>query len=70
MKIKALLGIFTIGSVFFGGWAMSATVLTDMQSQREQAYKSFQEGNYKDAYDGYRKLAMDPNDDPRWPAPI
>ncbi len=44
---------------------MSATVLTDMQSQREQAYKSYQEGNYKDAYDGYRKLALDPNDDPR-----
>ncbi len=36
-----------------------------MQSQREQAYKSYQEGNYKDAYDGYRKLALDPNDDPR-----
>ncbi|MGA2797328.1 MAG: MG2 domain-containing protein [Thermoguttaceae bacterium] len=65
MKIKVLLGLFTFGSVFLGGWAVSATVLTDMQSQREQAYKSHQEGNYKDAYDVYRKLALDANDDPR-----
>ncbi len=44
---------------------MSAADSTDMQSQREQAYKSYQQGNYKDAYDVYRKLALDPKDDPR-----
>ncbi len=28
--------------------------------------KAAQAGNYKDAYDGLRKLALDPKDDPRW----
>ncbi len=65
MKIYVLFGLFTFGGIFFGGLAVSATVLTDMQSQREQAYKSYQQGNYKDAYEIYRKLALDPNDDPR-----
>ena len=39
--------------------------------------KAFQAGNYKDAYDGLRKLALDPNDDPRqvgedltWPSSL
>ncbi len=44
---------------------MSAADSTDTQSLREQSYKSYQQGNYKDAYEGYRKLALDPNDDPR-----
>jgi hypothetical protein len=44
---------------------MSEADSTDLQSQREQAYKSYQQGNYKDAYDIYRKLALDPKDDPR-----
>ena len=42
---------------------MSAADSTDMQSQREQANKAYQQGNYKDAYEGYRKLVLDPNDD-------
>jgi uncharacterized protein YfaS (alpha-2-macroglobulin family) len=65
MKISVLIGLFTFGGVFFGGWAMSAADSADLQSQREQAYKSHKQGNYKDAYETYRKLALDPNDDVR-----
>jgi uncharacterized protein YfaS (alpha-2-macroglobulin family) len=34
------------------------------QAQREALTKTFQAGNYKDAYTGFRKLALDSNDDP------
>ena len=64
MKMNVLFGLFAFSGVFFGGWAMAAE-LTDMQSKREQAYKAYQQGNFKDAYEGYRKLALDPKDDPR-----
>jgi uncharacterized protein YfaS (alpha-2-macroglobulin family) len=32
--------------------------------QRARWTKSYGAGNYKDAYEGFRKLALDPNDDP------
>jgi uncharacterized protein YfaS (alpha-2-macroglobulin family) len=44
---------------------MSAADMTDMQTLREQAQRSHQQGNNKDAYEAYRKLALDPNDDLR-----
>ena len=31
---------------------------------RKQMNEAFQQGNFKDAYDGLRKLALDPHDDP------
>src|SRR5258708_4129520 len=34
-------------------------------SIRDGLLKAYQAGNYKDAYDGFRKLALDPNDDPK-----
>jgi uncharacterized protein YfaS (alpha-2-macroglobulin family) len=34
------------------------------QARREALLKAFHAGNYKDAYDGLRKLALDPKDDP------
>jgi alpha-2-macroglobulin len=33
------------------------------QSRRAEYEKALNAGNYKDAYDGFRKLALDPNDD-------
>src|SRR5262245_36915678 len=33
-------------------------------SQRDNLMKAFQAGNYKDAYEGLRNLALDPQDDP------
>src|SRR5512147_1529592 len=32
---------------------------------REKLEELVRQGNYKDAYDGYRALALDPKDDPR-----
>jgi len=34
------------------------------QARRDQFHKAFRDGNYKDAYEGFRKLALDPGDDP------
>src|SRR5215831_11888257 len=34
------------------------------QEQREKLHKTMQASNWKDAYDGLRKLALDPKDDP------
>jgi len=34
-------------------------------SIRDGLLKAYQAGNYKDAYDGFRRLALDPNDDPK-----
>src|SRR5262245_28166228 len=34
------------------------------QSQRADFQRAFNSGNYKVAYEGFRKLALDPNDDP------
>ena len=36
-----------------------------MDQQRQAARKTFDAGNFKDAYEIYRKLALDPRDDPR-----
>ena len=34
------------------------------QSPREKAQQTYRDGNYKDAYEAFRKLALDPKDDP------
>ena len=53
-----LLGVLTMGNG-------NAIEPRPNPSQRQQFQKRFQEGNYKEAYDGFRKLALDPNDEPR-----
>ncbi|MHB1036836.1 MAG: alpha-2-macroglobulin family protein [Pirellulales bacterium] len=47
---------------------LATAVLSDdpaNQDARAQLQKTFSAGNYKDAYEGYRKLALDPADAPR-----
>ena len=34
------------------------------ETLRQNYMKAYTAGNYKDAYDGLRKLALDPKDDP------
>src|SRR5262245_50109877 len=34
------------------------------QSDRDRYQKLYDDGNYNDAYEGFRKLALDANDDP------
>jgi uncharacterized protein YfaS (alpha-2-macroglobulin family) len=37
---------------------------TSPQSRRDKLMEAYKAGNYKDAYDGLRQLALDPKDDP------
>ena len=55
-------GDFLTLAVGFG--CLFAAAPPSQQEQREALMKTFQAGNYKDAYDGLRKLALDPTDDP------
>ena len=34
------------------------------QARRDQLRKTYRDGNYKGAYEGFRRLALDPDDDP------
>ncbi len=54
LGLLALLGTATIG------WTEGPPA----QSDRAKFQKLLNDGNYKDAYEGYRALALDPNDDP------
>lgn len=51
------LAILTVGSGGMGGEPGG-------RAEREQANKTMQQGNYKDAYETFRKLALDPQSDP------
>lgn len=44
-------------------WWLSAAEPPVSQAERGTFERAFNAGNYKDAYEGYRKLALDPNDD-------
>ncbi len=46
-----------------GLWVMAADVEPDTMRQRAQ--KAMKEGNFKNAYDDFQKLAVDPKDDPK-----
>ena len=54
-------GVALILAVAFSG--LFAAEPPSQQEQREALMKTHQAGNYKDAYDGLRRLALDPNDD-------
>src|SRR5437868_337594 len=58
-KSIAMAAVALVGLV---GWNLSAQTPA---AQRATANKAFAAGNYKDAYDTIRKLAIDPGDDPR-----
>jgi uncharacterized protein YfaS (alpha-2-macroglobulin family) len=64
MKSAFILGVTTV-AVLLGGWAMSETAPADSNKLRDKWAKALQNGNFKDAYEGFAKLAFDPNDDPR-----
>ncbi len=52
-------GLFLVGALWV--YAQEGTP----EQRRERWAKTFQAGNYKDAYEGLRKLALDPADDPQ-----
>ncbi len=63
MKTTRLLGLLMVTGIVAASLAMAAPA--DNQAQREQLLNTQRQGNYKDAYEGFRKLALDPKDDPR-----
>src|SRR5208337_1219623 len=62
--VLALLGV--AGSLVLMAVAVAAAGFLDVRppASREQCDKLAQQGNHKDAYEGYRALALDPKDDP------
>ena len=48
----------------FGLIAVWLFAAENPQARRDALMKTYQAGNWKDAYDGLRKLALDPQDDP------
>ena len=67
MRLHYLLGLSTIVSVVLGGAPIESTlaVAPDDAARRVRLVKAQSQGNFKDAYEGFRKLALDPADDPR-----
>ncbi len=45
-------------------FAVAAEQPSGSEGMRKQMNEAFQQGNFKDAYDGFRKLVLDPHDDP------
>jgi len=58
--VPAAIGIF-LG--LFG--AVLTAEPEESRMRREQLHKTYRDGNYNDAYEGFRGLALDPDDDPR-----
>lgn len=62
LRVAALLSIF---ATVVGVFAMAANRAVEEKDKGEALLKMRNEGNFKDAYDGYRELVLDPNTDAR-----
>jgi uncharacterized protein YfaS (alpha-2-macroglobulin family) len=56
--------VLSITSIFFAAALWMAAADGPNPQQREQHMKAYQAGNFRDAYEGLRKLALDPKNDP------
>ena len=66
MRTTRLLGLVVLlGAVSAGLVATHSREPAMSASQRESLQKTLRDGNYNDAYEGFRKLALDPNADAR-----
>ncbi len=63
MKTLLLSGVIILAGLWTGHQGIAAESPQN-QSQRTAAQKAFDDGNYKDAYEGFRKLALEPGDEP------
>ncbi len=66
-KLISLVFVLGLAALFLAAAPESAKFgrpTASPQAERERFQKLYDEGNYKDAYDGFRKLALDANDDP------
>jgi alpha-2-macroglobulin len=65
--MKANIGIAAVlaaAILAVGGYWLLAQGSPDNQKQRDFWTKTFQAGNFKDAYEGLRKMSLDPKNDP------
>src|ERR1043165_7152056 len=60
-KITILAAFLTLG--LLGVWRLTAGA-PSLEAQRTKLTKAYNDGNYKVAYEGLRKLALDPKNDP------
>ena len=65
MDTVRLLPVLTLLTAGLLGMTFASDVSNSRQPQRDQAVQLMRAGNYKDAYEVFRKLALDPQDDPR-----
>ena len=66
MKTTLLVLLSAIGSLLLAGMAAAEPAKPEVnavQSQRAQLYQIMDQGNYKEAYDGLRKILL------RWASP-
>lgn len=64
MMIRLLSAWCVVAAMVFGANGVLAVEAGADQSARDRSLKEMQAGNHKDAYEGFRKLALDPNDEP------
>ncbi|MBN2024823.1 MAG: alpha-2-macroglobulin [Pirellulales bacterium] len=65
MRLSRLLGLAAVTLGMVGGGARSMTEQASPgAARRETCRKAYENRNYKDAFEGYRRLALDPADDP------
>jgi hypothetical protein len=62
-KWRLRTGAITVALALVVAWRLMAGG-PNAETQRQALYKAIDAGNYKDAYQGLRKLALDPADDP------
>ena len=63
MKTTLLVLLSAIGSLLLGEMALAEQAMPDAgtaRSQRAELYQTMDQGNYKDAYDGLRKILLAP----------
>jgi uncharacterized protein YfaS (alpha-2-macroglobulin family) len=61
-RLRALSSALLLGAAAV--WLFAADGASGRKERREAALKAQQQGNWKDAYEALRKLALDPADDP------
>jgi alpha-2-macroglobulin len=62
-KWKLGVGVVAIALALVTGWRLMAGG-PPSEAQRQTLYKAIQDGNFKNAYDGLRKMALNPKNDP------
>ncbi|MCS7047476.1 MAG: hypothetical protein NZO58_14050, partial [Gemmataceae bacterium] len=62
-RVRLQIGL-AVAALALGVVWLNAGGNPDNQKQRDFLIKTFQAGNFKDAYDGLRKLCLDPKNDP------